>query len=55
MAHADEENPSASSPRVVKGDQNFTLDREAFRDRFYQRFNDPCTTTSRLSSRRCSR
>src|SRR5262245_66441821 len=29
------------APRVVKGDQNFTLDRDAFRARFYQRFNDP--------------
>ena len=39
-----EEKPRAGSeslPRVVKGDQNFTLDRQAFRERFYQRFNDP--------------
>src|SRR5437867_1747867 len=28
-------------PRVVKGDQNFTLDREAFRARLLERFNDP--------------
>jgi multimeric flavodoxin WrbA len=30
-----------SLPRVVKGDQNFTLDRAAFRERFMQRFHDP--------------
>src|SRR6185503_11912781 len=30
-----------NAPRVVKGDQNFTLDRAAFRTRFYERFNDP--------------
>src|SRR5207249_12201405 len=28
-------------PRVVKGDQNFTLDREAFRARLLERLNDP--------------
>ena len=31
----------APEPRVVKGDQNFTLDRDAFRARFMERFNDP--------------
>ena len=30
-----------TEPRVVKGDQNFTLDRDAFRTRFLARFNDP--------------
>ena len=28
-------------PRVVKGDQNFTLDEAAFRARFFERFYDP--------------
>src|SRR2546425_10123391 len=30
-----------SLPRVVKGDQNFTLDRGTFRARLLERFNDP--------------
>ena len=40
---APDEKPDApqGAPRVVKGDQNFTLDRAAFRERFYQKFNDP--------------
>ena len=36
-----EKKPDPSLPRVVKGDQNFTLDRATFRERFYQKFNDP--------------
>ncbi|HMI31635.1 MAG TPA: hypothetical protein VK527_07840, partial [Candidatus Limnocylindrales bacterium] len=30
-----------SLPRVVKGDQDFELDHDAFRARFFERFNDP--------------
>src|SRR5258705_978379 len=36
-----EKKPDPSLPRVVKGDQNFTFDRAAFRERFYQKFHDP--------------
>jgi len=28
-------------PRVVKGDQDFELDHDTFRARFFERFNDP--------------
>jgi len=41
---SDREDPKraeASLPRVVKGDQNFTLDRETFRARLLERFHDP--------------
>jgi hypothetical protein len=31
----------SEKPRVVKGDQNFQLDRETFRARLLERFNDP--------------
>src|SRR5258706_5310369 len=41
MQNDDEKRPAPGQPRVVKGDQNFTLDQEAFRTRFYERFNDP--------------
>src|SRR5258705_2492146 len=39
--HKDDKPGAASQPRVVKGDQDFTLDRETFRARFLDRFNDP--------------
>src|SRR5258705_1619501 len=35
-----EKKPDPSLPRVVKGDQNFTFDRAAFRERFYQKSQD---------------
>jgi len=41
---SDREDPKraeGSLPRVVKGDQNFTLDRETFRARLLERFHDP--------------
>src|SRR6267142_194268 len=38
--HKDDKPGAASQPRVVKGDQDFTLDRETFRARFLDRFND---------------
>jgi multimeric flavodoxin WrbA len=34
-------NPDKREPRVVKGDQDFTLDRETFRKRWLQRAYDP--------------
>ena len=37
----DSKKDDPSLPRVVKGDQNFTLDRDTFRARFLDRFNDP--------------
>src|SRR6266478_4039465 len=39
--HEDQKRGDASLPRVVKGDQNFTLDRETFRTRLLERFHDP--------------
>jgi multimeric flavodoxin WrbA len=33
--------PGGPLPRVLKGDQKFELDREAYRKKFYERFYDP--------------
>ena len=41
MPAGDMEKPDPTLPRVVKGDQNFQLDRETFRARFQERFYDP--------------
>lgn len=37
----EDETPEPAAPRVVHGDQNFTLDEAAFRERFKARFYDP--------------